>query len=249
MTGPSPAGVKPAFKLPSPETGTEYWIFAEAPAAPGPWPAVAFMDGDDLFAPAVAAYHSLPAGKIPPLLLVGVGYGGSFGRPVNRRGRDYTPARHADEPASGGADDFLRFLTATLWPGLARRYPVDPTRRGIAGHSLGSLLVLHALFQPQPFFTHFLASAPSIWWAERALLQQAAALRTAQAALPGKLFLGVGEDDSDSMTGDLAQLERQLAARPFARLEIISRRFPRKNHFNVLPMAFVTGLGVLFGPP
>jgi predicted alpha/beta superfamily hydrolase len=240
--------VKPAFKLPSPETGTDYWIFVEAPTVPGPWPAVAFMDGDDMFAAAVAAYRSLPAGIIPPLLLVGVGYGGSFGRPVNRRGRDYTPAQHADEPASGGADDFLRFLTATLWPELARRHPVDPAVRGLGGHSLGSLLVLHALFQPRPAFTHFLASAPSIWWAERALLQQAAALRTAQAALPGKLFLSVGADDSASMTGDLALLERQLAERPFDRLEIITRRFPRKNHYDVLPLAFAAGLEALFGP-
>ena len=239
---------KPAFTLASPETGTDYWIYAEAPAGPGPWPTIAFMDGDDMFAAAVAAYRALPAGTVPPLLLVGVGYGGSFGQAVNRRGRDYTPARHSDEPASGGADAFLRFLADTLWPELARRYPLDPSVRGIAGHSLGSLLVLHALFQPQPAFTHFLASAPSIWWAERAMLRQAADLRARQADLPGKLFLGVGENDSKSMTGDLTLLERQLAENPFRGLEIISRRFPRKNHFNVLPVAFEAGLSALFAP-
>lgn len=238
---------KPAFRLLSSETGTEYWIFVKEPAGPGPWLAVAFLDGDDMFAAAVAAYHALPAGTVPPLLLVGIGYGGSFGKPVNRRGRDYTPAFHADEPASGGADAFLRFLTATLWPELAKRYPIDRVRRGIAGHSLGSLLVLHALFQPRPFFTGFLASAPSIWWADRAILRQAAGLRARQAELPGRVFLSVGERDSESMTGDLALLEAQLAARPFAKLEIISRRFLRKNHFNVLGAAFQSGMEALFG--
>ena len=240
---------KPAFKLTSPETGSEYWIYAHTPSAPGPWPAIAFMDGDDMFAAAVSAYKALPAGAVPPLLLVGVGYGGSFGKPVNKRGRDYTPVHHSDEPFSGAADAFLKFLTATLWPELAKRYPIDPAVRGVAGHSLGSLLVLHALFQSIPFFTHYLASAPSIWWAERAILQQAADLRARQARLPGKLFLSIGEKDSASGTGDLTLLEQQLAAQPFASLEIVSRRFPGKNHFNVLPLAFEIGLAALLSPP
>jgi predicted alpha/beta superfamily hydrolase len=141
----------------------------------------------------------------------------------------------------------LKFLTVTLWPELVRRYPVDPARRGIAGHSLGSLLVLHALFQPRPFFTHFLASAPSIWWADRAILGQAAALRARQSHLPGRLFLGVGENDSESMTADLTLLETQLAARPFSGLDIDSRRFPDRNHYDVVPDAYAAGLKALFG--
>ena len=244
--------MQPAFKLLSPETGTDYRIYVEPPIpgdGPGPWPVVLCMDGDDQFAAGVAAYRALrAAGKVRPLLMVGVGYGASYAKPENRRGRDYTPIAHADEPASGGADAFLKFLTKTLWPELARRYPGDTAVRGIAGHSLGSLLVLHALFQKKPFFTHYLASAPSIWWAERALLAEIERLRAKQAALPARLFLSVGEKDSASMTGDLALLEAQLAARPFAGLAAVSRRFPRKNHFNVLPDAFGAGLGELFGP-
>ena len=245
------SSVSPAFSLRSPETGTDYRIYVAPPAAaegPGPWPVVVFMDGDDQFAAGVAAYRELRAlGAVPPLLLVGVGYGASYAKPENRRGRDYTPVAHRDEPTSGGADAFLEFLTATLWPELVRRYPVDENVRGIAGHSLGSLLVLHALFKKQPFFTHHLASAPSIWWAERALLGAVENFRAAQAALPAKLFLSVGEKDSASMTGDLALLEAQLAAKPFAGLDVVSRRFPKKNHFNVLPVAFETGLAALFG--
>ena len=240
---------KPTFRLFSPETGTEYWIFIDAPKSPGPWPAVTFMDGDDMFAAAVAGYQTLPAGKAPPLLLVGVGYGGSFGRPANRRGRDYTPAHHSDEPDSGGADAFLKFLSVTLWPELAKRYLIDQSQRGIAGHSLGALLALHALFQPKPFFTHFLASAPSAWWADHAILRQAADLRARHSVLPGRLFLSVGEKDSVSTLADFALLETQLAAKPFEQLKIVSRRFPKKTHFNVLSVAFQTGLQELFGDP
>ncbi|MDI1319323.1 MAG: alpha/beta hydrolase-fold protein, partial [bacterium] len=217
---------KPAFKLTSPETGTEYWIHVNAPPTPGPWPAVLCMDGDFVFSERVDLSAALAR---TPVLLVGVAYGAGFGDAANKRGRDYTPMAHGDEPSSGGADAFLEFLTGALWPELAKRYPIDPAVRGIAGHSLGSLLVLHALFQPKPFFTHYLASAPSIWWADRAILKQAATLRATQSALPGRLFLDVGEEDSDSMTGDLTLLEQQLAAPPFAGLEIISRRFPKRD--------------------
>lgn len=242
--------MRPTFKLPSPETGTEYHLFVHAPdpaREPGPWPAVLFMDGDAMFSTAVDAYRGLRAkDAVPPLLLVGVGYGATFGKPANKRGRDYTPVAHTDEPNSGGGDTFLRFLTVTLWPELGRRYPIASDARGIGGHSLGSLLVLHALFQPRPFFTHFLASAPSIWWAERDILRQAAALRTQQAELPARLFLSVGEKDTNSMTGDLALLEKQLAASPFRGLAITSRRFAKRNHYNVLGDAFSAGLAALF---
>ena len=234
---------QPAFVLSSPETGTDYRIMVDVPATPGPWPAVLCMDGDFAFSERVDLRAALAR---TPVLLAGVAYGAGFGDAKNKRGRDYTPVAHSDEPASGGADAFLQFLTQTLWPELVRRHPVDPVVRGIAGHSLGSLIVLHALFQPKPFFTHFLASAPSVWWAERAILKQAADLREKQSTLPGELFLSVGEEDSESMTGDLKLLEQQLAARPFAGLGITSRRFPAKDHYNVVPVAFETGLAALF---
>ena len=57
----------------------------------------------------------------------------------------------------------------------------------------------------------------------------------------------MGENDTASMTGDLARLERQLAAEPFTGLEITSRRFPNRDHYNVLPDAFGAGLVDLFG--
>lgn len=242
---------KPVFKLPSPETGTDYWVFVDAEPLVGATSyagAVLFMDGDDMFAAAADAYRKdRKAKKLPPLLIVGVGYGGSFGKPANKRGRDYTPVNHSYEPESGGADAFLRFLSDTLWPELERRYPLQGAVRGIGGHSLGSLLVLHALFQPKPFFTHHLASAPSVWWADRAILAQAAKLHARQPDLSARLFLGVGEQDSESTLDDMRVLERQLAAKPFRGLEISTQRFPNRNHYNVLSDSFAAGLLALFG--
>ena len=243
--------MKLGFKLASSETGTTYWIYVHAPDARrerGPWPCVLFMDGDDQFKYAVKAYQMLRSkGQVPALLLVGVGYGASYSREANKRGRDYTPTHNAFEPSSGGAKRFLKFLTSSLWTELKTRYPIHSRRRGIAGYSLGSLLVLHALFQAKPFFTHYLAGSPSVWWDDRDILRQGKALRSRHAKLRARLFLSVGEKDSESMTGDLALLEAQLAKHPFHGLDITSCRFAGRDHFNALPDAFRLGLAALFG--
>ncbi len=244
-----PTHPRPSFVLSSPQTGTDYPIFLDVPAdQPGPWPAVLFLDGDDQFRFAVQAAHlARAAGDIPPTLLVGVGYGASYTKPGNQRLRDYTPTAVATEAGSGGAEPYLRFLTDTLWPELGRRFPVREDVRGLAGHSLGALLVLHALFQRKPFFHRYLASAPSLWWDNRALMCEAQNLQATGTTLTARLFLGVGENDSASTLADLEQFEAQLTAQPFPKLEVISRSFPARDHYNVLPDSFSAGLKSLLG--
>lgn len=243
---PVPTSAAPALRLRSPETGSEYAVYvdpAEAPPSEAPRTAVLVMDGDVFFDPAVEAARELEAAAaVPPLLVVGVGYGAGFGQPGNRRGRDYTPTASPLEPESGGAEAFAAFLQRTLWPELAGRRALRDDRRIIAGHSLGALPGLHALFRPAPFFNRVLASAPSLWWDDRAPLSAIAAFRDRQASLAGSLFLSVGARDTASMTGDLALLRRQLAERPFDGLRVVSETFAGCDHYNVLPLALRAGL-------
>lgn len=245
MPSPRPA---PAFHLPG--LDTRYTLYVEPPApatSATPWPVVLCLDGDDQFALLCEARKKLAeTHPLPPILLVGIGYGASYQEPGNRRARDYTSVPIEGAPDGGGADAFLDFLTSTLWPELARRYPISPDIRGIAGHSLGALFALHALFKPEPFFNRILASAPSIWWGDRILLQQASTLRAAQSTLSALAHLSVGLRDSSSMITDLDLLEAQLSAQPFAGLVLHRERFPKKNHFNSINPAFRAGLTALF---
>jgi hypothetical protein len=241
----------PAFVSRSRETGTDYVIYVEAPdhsLNAKPMPAVLLMDGDYLFDAASAACRSLvKAGRIPATAVIGVGYGIGFGKSGNFRSRDYTPTASPEEPSSGGADRFLEYLSASLWPELQKRLPLRERGRVIAGHSLGSLLALHALFQARPFFDLALASAPSIWWDNRSILGLASQLRERQASLKGSLYLGVGSDDTPSMTGDLALLEKQLRERPFKGLEVVAENFPGRDHYDVVPSTMTSGLASLLG--
>lgn len=243
-----PSHPEPAFHLPGLDARYAIHVDAPANATFTPWPVLLCLDGDDQFTLLREARASLVAThpELSALLLVGVGYGASYQEPGNRRARDYTPCPIEGAPDGGGADAFLDFLKDTLWPELALRYPVHPDIRGIAGHSLGALFALHALFKPAPFFNRVLASAPSIWWGDRILLRQASALRDAQSALSSRVHLGVGLRDSTSMIADLDLLEEQLAARPFAGLAVTAERFPKKNHFNSIGPGFRAGLTALF---
>jgi predicted alpha/beta superfamily hydrolase len=248
--GPTPST---GLDLPSRLTGTTYRLFvpAGAPAAGAgePRPLVLVMDGDDQFGFALAAYEKLrAAGRVPELLLVGVGYGASYRQSANKRMRDYTPTIMAGETGTGGAENFRAALRDEIIPFLAQRFAVSPHDHGIAGHSLGSLFGLYAFFHPEPLFRHCLASAPSIWYDDRSVLRLEAEFARTRPALPGRLFLSAGEEDTPSMTGDLALLEAALAARPYPGLNVISRRFPQRDHYNVLPDAFEAGLAALYSP-
>jgi predicted alpha/beta superfamily hydrolase len=251
MKPPAMTKAKPAFVSYSKETGSDYYIYVDGPdpsAAKGLSAGVLVMDGDFFFDAASRAGRALSeAGRIPPTYVIGVGYGAGFGAPGNFRGRDYTPTASRDEPSSGGADRFLDYLAGTLWQELARRYPLRARGHAIAGHSLGSLLVLHALFQPQPFFDLALASAPSIWWDDRSLLAHISRLRDRHASLAASLYLGAGENDSPSMSSDLGLLEKQLKDRPFKGLRVVSEVFPGHDHYDVLPFTLSAGLASLLG--
>jgi len=247
----------PAFEIKG--LKTTYPIYVETPpeasaggeAATGPWITVLCLDGDDQFEDLRKARQVLAKTeevKLPPLLLVGIGYGASYGKPGNQRVRDYSPVPLLEEGGAGGeADAFLEFLKGTVWPELEKRYRVDPEIRGVAGYSLGALFALHALFKPEPFFNRVLAASPSVWWGERAVLNAVTAVQDQKIPLRAKLFVSVGLKDSKSMVGDLDMLEAQLEARPVQELHVSRARFPEHNHFNAIAVSFRMGLAELFG--
>lgn len=241
---------EPTFTSRSDELGTNYAVYVHSPApgsGPGPWPAAILLDGDYSFDPAVAAYRALrEAGAIGEILIAAVGYRRPFGDPGNRRGRDYTPTSASDEPGSGGADGFLAHLTGPLWRELSGRYPVERATTMLSGHSLSALLVLHAVFQEKPFFTRALAGAPSLWWDSHSFFGRLRRFRDRQSALPARLLLGIGAEDTPSMLEDLTRLEAQLAERPFTGLALESVKIAGRNHYNVLPDLFSAGLRTLF---
>lgn len=80
------------------------------------------------------------------------------------------PNISADPSASGGIDGFIDTIERDIMPLVATLAPLDLTSSAMFGHSLGGLAVLYTLFTRPSLFKNYIAASPSIWWADRALL-------------------------------------------------------------------------------
>ena len=94
----------------------------------------------------------------------------------------------------GGAEDFYRFLQEELLPIVAEAYQTDPADRTLYGHSWGGLFTLGVLFKHPEAFRNFVASSPSIWWNQRAVLTDFHAFRTkiATGVCAPRILISVG---------------------------------------------------------
>lgn len=117
---------------------------------------------------------------------------------MRRRALDYTPATRlgndrAGRP-TGGAENFRKFIAQELMPLIASEFAVDSARETIWGHSYGALFVLDTLFLQPGLFDTYVATSPSIWFGDRAVLNglHGFAQRLEKAG-PRVLALTVGE--------------------------------------------------------
>ena len=169
--------------------GKDYRIFVALPEGKPPaggYPVLYLLDGNAYFIAAADAMREQSTfasmSQVQPLIVVGVGYPGD--QPLNgeRRGFDFLPPtvgpvqdpRSVQGASPGGADAFLGFLVDELRPVLASRYPIDPARQSLAGHSLGGYFALHALLHRPDAFRSYMAISPSLWWHDGSLLKIAA---------------------------------------------------------------------------
>jgi uncharacterized protein len=181
---PRPAIVLDAVEhvVTSRANGRTYRVQVFRPAAPPPedgYPVVLLTDGDGTFGVGAMQMCLRGGSELTPALIVGVGYPDRAPAAVHReRSFDLTPA--TDEAlappqfqglALGGAEGFRRFLIEELVPALARTHPCNPRAVTLFGYSLGGLFTLDTLFRRPGAFSAYVASSPSIWWAERQLLR------------------------------------------------------------------------------
>ncbi|WP_245961978.1 alpha/beta hydrolase [Stutzerimonas urumqiensis] len=164
--------------LHSRHTGRDYRIFVsepQEPPPPGGYPVLYVLDGNALFPALAIQAQALEARPDPKLrdsvLVVGIGYPGEALYHFNARAEDYTPKAEdrqrlpgREPPPSGGAERFLAFIETELKPTIAARYPVNPERQTLFGHSYGGLFTLYTLMNRPEAFQGYVAASPSIWW-------------------------------------------------------------------------------------
>jgi uncharacterized protein len=214
LPGTTPATIAGAVQgdFPSAITGRTYRVsvfrpFSDPP--PGGYPLLVVTDGNLTFpiAAAMSTGLMLTGGAA---LVVGVGYPVDDPlTPMLLRTRDLTPPTPIENvppipdlppPAPenyGGGPDFARFLIEELRPAIATAYPVNAAKQGLYGHSLGGLFTLSVLFDQPDAFQSYIASSPSIWWNNRAVLagEAAFARRVAAGETAPRVLITIGETE------------------------------------------------------
>jgi len=107
--------------------------------------------------------------------------------------RDFTPLTVDYLPASGGAGNFLNFLNRELIPFIEANFRCLPFRI-LSGQGLSGLFSLYALLNTPESFGAYLATSPSIAFADRAILSLAENKFAKGGALDKFVFLAAGRE-------------------------------------------------------
>jgi predicted alpha/beta superfamily hydrolase len=204
------------------------------------YPVLYMTDGDSHIGhTAATAAYLAREGRMPEVILVAV---------VNTdRTRDLTPTRIVDRPGeTGGADRFLDFFEKELIPTIESRYRTQHFRV-FAGHSLGGLFALHALFTRPKLFDAWIAVSPSLHWDDRYLFRRANEFFAKNKDLATTVVVTVGDEGEDSRTNfeDFKKLVNKRAPRAFDATFV---HFADEDHGSVVMPSHYAGLRKVFAP-
>lgn len=138
---------------------------------------------------------------------------GIFNTGENRL-NEYSPFED-DEGRGGDGDRYLDFIADTLKPRIDHDFRTHTDREHtlIIGSSMGGLISAYAFFQRSDIFGGAGVMSPSIWFADRALLD----FVDGAAVEPGKIYLDVGTQEGKQTVTDARRLREALLWKGYRR--------------------------------
>lgn len=199
----------------------------------------------------------------PRLLLVGVDY--PVGA-INSRSRDYTMVDSAPKAmaeglaaspktATGGADNFLRFLEEELDPLIRSRYNTTGKPAGILGDSFGGTFTFYAFLKQSKLFDRYWLGSPGIFTTETDYIAQFRERLAGPLVHDTKMFLSLGSmeanggiDFYEDMGRSFNSTVSALKTKPNVKLTWQHKLYPGLTHTSVLAPALNDALLYLYGP-
>lgn len=233
----------------------------------GTWPVVYLLDSSWYFGMVTDMVHfSSWGGRTTDAIIVGIGYPEEDSPPetwrkvVQRRFHDLT-TRQSDESErynsawlkapvkTGGGPELLTFLKQELIPLIDREYHTDPAQRILVGHSHGGGLALFAMLREPGLFQTYVASSPSLDFADDFLFKLEDEYAVKHKTLPAKVYLSAGELEQDAAADDqtLSNMQRFAAildSRKYEGFSLTKQVIPDYNHFELAAPAFQAGLSM-----
>jgi len=198
---------------------------------------------------------------VPEMIIVGIGYPAEGPDILTFRSRDYTPVEDNDfyksafepvgcdpnfRPNSGGAPEFLTFITQELMPYIEEDYRVDTNDKTIAGHSYGGLFPSYVLFHKPDTFNKYILSSPSLWYKQGILFQYEEEYSRNHEELPVRVYLSAGANESKGITEGFKTMVEVLKKRNYGGLVLEHVFFEDEVHFSVVPPALTRGIISVF---
>jgi predicted alpha/beta superfamily hydrolase len=187
------------------------------------------------------------SGAMAPAFVVSVAYLPNNGDGEHYRNTDlmHLRAMQGDKMDGGGGAAFEAFLDDELRPLIDARYPTDPKRAVLFGHSLGGLFAASVLaHRPDDYWAYLIAS-PSVWAAP----DLPDRLRAVAAAGGGRrVFISAGGLERADMTGGAAKLATALSG-PGSKFQVRSQVFEGQGHMPSYLLLASTALPYLLPPP
>lgn len=234
-------------RLKSSLSGEEYNILVALPAgyaASGKtYPTLYALDPHLTFGMCSEIARLLAFGEeLPQLIQVGIGFSGSDKDIESYQMKKYLPTGHLDEPGSGGAEDFLRFICEDLIPFIGSEYRADPVDRCFMGSSLGGIFGLYSLFRRPDTFQRYIIGSPWMEGDDPQTLRFEIEYATDHSDLPAQVFIGVGSLEPDFVVNNLLKLEKAFQNRNYPNLNLHIQVFEGETHLSVVPYNIGQGL-------
>lgn len=270
--------------------GRAYGVLIGEPTGPAPaggYPVIYLLDARTCFGTMLESIRARcrrpDATGVGPAIAVGIVHQAEGPDLTARRTHDFTLGECAEpsnrdaavghpEGSPGGALAFMNFLETRVKPAVERRFPVNPARQTLFGHSLGGYFVLQALVSHPASYDSFVAVSPSIWWDRERLFREAAQVfgdAEDAVGLAPSVLLYTGEYEeklapwqigTEAGARALPRRERRAMIRnaeSFAahlreisggKLQASHQCFPGEDHASVLSAAINSALRILLTP-
>jgi len=195
-------------------------------------------------------------GAMSPAIIVNVGYkpGEAQWRNTdlthNKFAAQGGPPGAAPLMVGGGGAAFEAFLKEDLKPFIEAKYPADPKRSFLFGHSLGGLFAANVFADaPDSYAGYIIGSASA--WADASVIDRVAA--AAQKAHGARVYLTVGEDeDAVAITGDARMRKgyQGLAAalKGYSGVVLKTQMYLGESHLSYYPRLITDGFPYLLPP-
>lgn len=155
-----------------------------------------------------AVEAGVQANEVEPLVVVAVDNGGT------ERVFEYTPYIDANR-GGGGGEAHVQAIREVLMPYIDDNYRTlsGPENTGFSGSSLGGLMSLHVAYEHADVFGRIGAVSPSLWFAERAILDRVQAGPKPDV----RLWVDMGTDEGDGVTPieNFRELDERLRQQGF----------------------------------